>query len=223
MVGLTSRELHFFPHFSPRLFFTKNWSEWVLYHRCQHNTFFSRHGWEGWRTLPPGIKLKWKHLVVQITSESESSSSIPSRSSVSRGLKPSLSLPWSRLPTPQSLPLLPSFPPRCPLPRFLHLRTARQTAMRIERGTDTAAAIRTELLMWRSGRMGADLDSVDAAFGLGREAGRGEEGAPEEEETVRKQPRTVQEKKVRKWKWRKNQCKDKLWISCEHQRLPKDA
>jgi len=34
--------------------------------------------------------------------------------------------------------------------------------------------------------MGADLDSVDAAFGLGREAGRGEEGAPEEEETVRK-------------------------------------
>ena len=43
--------------------------------------------------------------------------------------------------------------------------------------------------------MGADLGSVDAAFGLGREAGRGEEGAPEEEETVRKQPRTVRAKK----------------------------
>ena len=36
--------------------------------------------------------------------------------------------------------------------------------------------------------MGADLDFVDAAFELGREAGRGEgaaEGAPAEEQTVR--------------------------------------
>ena len=42
--------------------------------------------------------------------------------------------------------------------------------------------------------MGADSDFVEAAFELGREAGRGEgaeEGAPEEEERVRKKPKTV--------------------------------
>ena len=42
--------------------------------------------------------------------------------------------------------------------------------------------------------MGADSDFVDAAFEFGREAGRGEgaeEGAPDEEETVRKKPKTV--------------------------------
>ena len=114
---------------------------------------------------------------------------MPSLSSVSRGLNPSLSLPLSSLPTPQ-LSFRPpfSFPPtRWPRPRFLHLRTARQTAMRMERGTDMAAAIKTELLMWRSGRIGAALAFDGTAFELGREAGIGEgaeDGAPEQEQSV---------------------------------------
>ena len=80
------------------------------------------------------------------TSESESSSSIPSPSSVFNGLNPSLLLPRIS-PTFQFFPLLDELAPIIvPFPLFLHLLQARHIAINIEIGTEMAAATSTEEL-----------------------------------------------------------------------------
>lgn len=84
-------------------------------------------------------------VYIVLTSESESSSSSPSASSVLRGLKPSLLRPRMS-PTLQFLPDLLALAAAAlvPLPLFLHLLTARQSAIRSVRGTEMAAATTTE-------------------------------------------------------------------------------
>ena len=113
-------------------------------------------------------------IVARVTSESESSSSMPSLSSVSRGLKPSLFLP-RRPPTPQSLALGRPSLPAGPRPRLLHRRTARHRATTRESGTEMAAATSTELLTPAVGRRGEEGAAL-AWAGLGGMAGREEEG-----------------------------------------------
>ena len=73
--------------------------------------------------------------------------------------------------------------------------------------------------------MGADSDFAEAAFELGRGAGRGEgaeEGAPGEEETVRKKPSTVlkAEKLESESEGRISAEKMKMWISNTIQGCP---
>lgn len=79
------------------------------------------------------------------TSDSESSSSMPSPSSVLSGLKPSLLLP-SMSPTLQFLsPWRPdlALAAMVPRPRLRHLLIMRQSATSSDSGTETAAAITT--------------------------------------------------------------------------------